>query len=74
MTSSDRATWLNLGALLCLGFVLRLSFLSNEGFKNDIAAFESWALSLASMPFSAFYGKAGFADYPPGYFYVLGFL
>lgn len=50
---------------------LRLLFINAEGFKNDVASFEAWALMLASHPLSEFYGKTSFADYPPGYFYVL---
>ena len=64
-------TRVRLYLILAVGFILRLVFISSEGFKNDISSFESWALTLASHPLSQFYSKAGFADYPPGYFYVL---
>ncbi|MBV8727177.1 MAG: glycosyltransferase family 39 protein, partial [Candidatus Eremiobacteraeota bacterium] len=57
--------------LLSVGFVVRLFFIGNGGFQNDVQSFESWALTLGSHPLSAFYAKAGFADYPPGYFYIL---
>ncbi len=57
--------------LLALGLAIRLLFIRENGFSNDIAAFASWAITLASHPLSQFYGTAGFADYPPGYFYVL---
>ncbi|MHB8178271.1 MAG: glycosyltransferase family 39 protein, partial [Vulcanimicrobiaceae bacterium] len=60
-----------LGGLIVAGLLLRLSVIGNPGFKNDVQAFESWAMTLATHPFSTFYAKAGFADYPPGYFYVL---
>jgi Gpi18-like mannosyltransferase len=50
---------------------LRLLFINAEGFKNDVASFEAWALTLAAHPLAEFYGKTSFADYPPGYFYVL---
>ncbi|MBV9271132.1 MAG: glycosyltransferase family 39 protein [Candidatus Eremiobacteraeota bacterium] len=66
--------WVRLGGVLALGFLIRLFFIPNLGFKNDIDAFEAWALSLGSLPFSEFYAKAGFADYPPGYFYILAFI
>lgn len=60
-----------LPVLVLAGLVLRLIFISNEGFKTDVQTFESWAISLAEHGFGGFYGRTGFADYPPGYFYVL---
>ena len=57
--------------LLAAGFILRLFFISNGGFQNDVQSFESWAMTLGSHPLWQFYAKAGFADYPPGYFYIL---
>jgi dolichyl-phosphate-mannose--protein O-mannosyl transferase len=57
--------------LLAVGFILRLLFMGNEGFKNDVSSFEAWTLTLISHPFSAFYTSTSFADYPPGYFYIL---
>ncbi|HVA34578.1 MAG TPA: hypothetical protein VNG31_10550, partial [Candidatus Baltobacteraceae bacterium] len=60
-----------LPVLLVVGFVLRLLFIGNDGFKNDVQTFEAWALSLSSHGFAKFYATAGFADYPPGYFYIL---
>ena len=62
---------LRISLLLALGFVLRLLFMGNEGFKNDVSSFEAWTLTLVSHPFSAFYTSTSFADYPPGYFYIL---
>jgi dolichyl-phosphate-mannose--protein O-mannosyl transferase/Gpi18-like mannosyltransferase len=62
---------LRLWLLLAAGFVIRLFFMGNEGFRNDVASFEAWAITLASHPFSQFYGSTSFADYPPGYFYIL---
>ncbi|MBV8244329.1 MAG: phospholipid carrier-dependent glycosyltransferase [Candidatus Eremiobacteraeota bacterium] len=57
--------------MLAAAFVVRILFIGNDGFRNDVQSFEGWALTLASHPFSQFYSSAGFADYPPGYFYVL---
>jgi len=62
---------IGLVVLLFVGFILRLCFITNDGFKNDVSSFEGWALTLAEHSFSQFYSKAGFADYPPGYFYIL---
>ncbi len=60
-----------LPAILVAGALLRLLFITNEGFKNDVSSFEAWAIALAQHPFWQFYPKIGFADYPPGYYYVL---
>jgi dolichyl-phosphate-mannose--protein O-mannosyl transferase len=63
-----------LPALLFAGFVVRLLFIGNEGFKTDVETFEAWAMALAQHGFANFYGSLGFADYPPGYLYILGFV
>ncbi len=65
------ASVLWLGLLILAGLVLRLLFMGNEGFRNDVQSFEAWAITLAQHPFSKFYSSTSFADYPPGYFYVL---
>lgn len=61
-------------SILAAGFVLRLLFIGSEGFHNDVAAFESWTLTLRDTPPWNFYAKTGFADYPPGYFVILWIL
>ena len=60
-----------LAGILLAGFVLRMLFIGAEGYRNDVSSFMSWALTAATYPLSAFYDKAGFADYPPGYLFVL---
>ncbi len=67
--SATATLWLWL--LLAAGFLLRLLFMGNEGFRNDVSSFEAWAITLATHPLWQFYGSTSFADYPPGYFYVL---
>ncbi len=67
--SVSSVLWISL--LLVLGFLVRLLFMGNEGFKNDVASFEAWTLTLIAHPFGAFYSSTSFADYPPGYFYIL---
>ncbi len=67
---TEAPAWALYGLLLA-GFVLRMLFVNGDGFHNDVAAFESWSLTLGAHPFGDFYAKAGFADYPPGYFLVL---
>lgn len=70
--SADQSAWsVKLVLILAAGAVLRALFIGNEGFKNDIGSFEAWAITLASHPLSQFYRSTSFADYPPGYFYVL---
>ncbi len=66
-------TWA-LTALLIVGLVLRLIFIGSQGFKTDIATYVAWALALSEHGFANFYTTIGFADYPPGYFYVLAFV
>jgi dolichyl-phosphate-mannose--protein O-mannosyl transferase len=65
-----RFPWL-LAGVVAAGFVLRLGLISDRGFTTDISTFEFWAMSLAERGFADFYARAGFADYPPGYLYVL---
>jgi dolichyl-phosphate-mannose--protein O-mannosyl transferase len=60
-----------LWVLLGIGLVIRLLLIGSTGFHNDVSAFQSWTLTLRDNPPWAFYAKAGFADYPPGYFVVL---
>ncbi len=60
-----------LAALLLFGFLVRLVFVNATGFKNDVSTFESWSITLTKFPLRDFFAKAGFADYPPGYFFVL---
>ncbi|MBV8643073.1 MAG: glycosyltransferase family 39 protein, partial [Candidatus Eremiobacteraeota bacterium] len=71
---AERGSLTPLWTLLGIGLVLRLLFLGSTGFHNDVGAFESWTLTLRDNPPWLFYAKAGFADYPPGYFVVLWFL
>ncbi|MDE2480979.1 MAG: phospholipid carrier-dependent glycosyltransferase [bacterium] len=61
-------------ALLIVGFLIRLLFVGDQGFRNDVATFEAWAISLLDHGFANFYSQTGFADYPPGYFYVLALI
>ena len=58
-------------AILGVGLAIRLIFLPASGFHNDLQAFEAWALTLTEHPLRDFYTSTSFADYPPGYFFVL---
>ncbi len=62
-------TLLGIGLLLRLGLAYVL--LPGSGFRTDIGTFAAWALTLAEHGPGRFYDVAGFADYPPGYLYVL---
>ncbi len=43
----------------------------SPGYTSDMACFTGWAKALADNGCSAFYTSGMFADYPPGYLYVL---
>ena len=57
--------------LLLVGFVLRMLFIGATGFSTDVNTFVAWTLSLLNNGLPNFYAKTSFADYPPGYFYIL---
>jgi dolichyl-phosphate-mannose--protein O-mannosyl transferase/Gpi18-like mannosyltransferase len=57
--------------LLLAGLGLRLLFIGSTGFATDVTTFVAWTLSLLDNGLPHFYAKTGFADYPPGYFYIL---
>ena len=58
-------------AILGAGLILRLLFITSTGFHNDVTAFESWTLTLRDNSPWQFFAKAGFSEYPPGYFVIL---
>ena len=64
-----------LAIVLLVGLLLRLTIayvlLPGSGFQSDIGTFTAWAVQLANHGSGTFYATAGFADYPPGYLYVL---
>ncbi len=64
-----------LAILLLVGLILRLTLayvlLPGSGFESDLTSFRAWAMHLAETGPGTFYATAGFADYPPGYLYVL---
>ena len=61
-----RAWW----TLAALGLLLRFVIMPYGGFPVNIGTFKAWATNLADNGPAAFYG-AGFADYLPGYLYIL---
>ncbi len=66
----NAAVWA-LPLLLLIGLCLRLAFIPNTGYANDVQTFEAWATMLPEHGFANFYSSGQFADYPPGYFYIL---
>lgn len=64
-----------LAILLLVGLVIRLTLayvlLPRSGFESDIGTFTAWALNLAEHGPGSFYATTTFADYPPGYLYLL---
>jgi 4-amino-4-deoxy-L-arabinose transferase-like glycosyltransferase len=67
-----------LTAILVGGFLLRVFiagiYMPLSGLGNDIGAFNAWGQRMASVGPGAFYEPGYFADYPPGYLYVLWLL
>ncbi len=57
--------------MIVVGLLLRLIYIHAQGFPNDIAAFEAWAVGLVAHGPSHFYASTSFLDYPPGYLYIL---
>ncbi|HWS30652.1 MAG TPA: phospholipid carrier-dependent glycosyltransferase [Clostridia bacterium] len=68
----EKSAAIELALVLLSAFVFRmlLSFVF-YGHPTDIACFMSWSNSMVEYGPSGFYELAGFADYPPGYMYVL---
>lgn len=65
----------NFVLLLLAGLLLRmLCSLVFYGHSTDITCFMAWANTLAKNGLSTFYTSGMFADYPPGYMYVLWLL
>ncbi|MDP2891643.1 MAG: glycosyltransferase family 39 protein [Bacillota bacterium] len=59
-------------AMLALSFVLRAALSAvSVGHPTDMGCFSSWAAISADSGILNFYKAASFADYPPGYMYVL---
>ncbi len=67
--AAQTRSWL--AVILIAGLVLRVAFVRSQGFATDAGDFSTWAVSLASHHLANFYASTSFADYPPGYLYVL---
>lgn len=55
-----------------LAFIFRIWIaLTAQGYKNDMDTFMSWGQRMVDVGPGEFYAEGYFADYPPGYLYVL---
>ncbi len=61
-------------ALFVAAFVLRVLLAPHFGFYDDLRLFQQWASRLDDVGPHNFYVQGQFADYPPGYLYVLWLL
>ncbi|MDR3085892.1 MAG: phospholipid carrier-dependent glycosyltransferase [Christensenellaceae bacterium] len=61
---------LRIGLILALMLRLLLS-VKIEGYGVDYGCFTAWAARMADVGPLGFYAEDYFADYPPGYFYIL---
>ena len=60
-----------IAVVLLAGFLLRLLLASLPGFEIDLGTFQAWSLQLADRGPWNFYDVGFFADYMPGYLYIL---
>lgn len=60
-----------LATMFVLGLVVRLVMAPYLGFHGDLRLFQEWATRLNQVGTHHFYSPSVFADYPPGYLYVL---
>src|SRR5919202_1923900 len=63
-----------LAAMFSVGLLIRLLIAPYVGFHGDLRLFGIWAARLAEVGPNKFYVEGQFADYPPGYLYVLWFV
>ena len=54
-----------------VALLVRLLVAPHTGFCGDLAVYRSWATRLDDVGLHDFYARGQFADYPPGYLYVL---
>ena len=68
-TKPNTALWVVLASALALRLALALV---TEGYPYDMSCFVAWGDKLAAQGPAVFYSEGYFADYPPGYLWVLG--
>jgi dolichyl-phosphate-mannose-protein mannosyltransferase len=57
-------------AMFLLALLVRLAIAPSTGYYADLRIFQQWAVRLDDVGLHGFYAE-GWADYPPGYLYVL---
>ena len=57
--------------MFAAGLIVRVALAPHFGFYGDLQLFQRWTTTLSQVGTHKFYAQAGFADYPPGYLYVL---
>lgn len=62
---------LTLHAVLIALLVAKVLIAPHFSYKVDVGSYSAWALKLAAEGPARFYAPGYFADYPPGYMYVL---
>jgi Gpi18-like mannosyltransferase len=67
-------TPLGLAGMFGLAFLIRALIAPHVGFYGDLRLFQMWATRLDEVGPHRFYVEGQFADYPPGYLYVLWLL
>lgn len=59
-------------AIFGIAFILRIWIgLTAQGYQNDINTFIAWGQRMVDLGPGKFYEEGYFADYPPGYLYIL---
>lgn len=69
MTTRHKRIYMAL--ILISAGLLRLSLISSPGNQGDLEWFFQWSHGLEKYGLSNFYASMDFADYPPGYLYIL---
>src|SRR6266540_4073716 len=67
-------TTVGLVAMFVVAFAIRVALAPHFGFYGDLRLFQMWATRLDEVGPHKFYVAGQFADYPPGYLYVLWLL
>lgn len=68
----EKVNWWNLVIILVLGLIVRYVLAKiDSGYEVDMNCFSYWSDQVYNDGFAAFYNSGTFADYPPGYMYIL---
>jgi len=70
-TGASRQEGLLLAGLLLVTLAAKVAVAPRFGFYGDVGTYKAWAYDLASQGPDNFYRPGYFADYPPGYMYIL---